>query len=542
MSDPTPPHWTTELTAGRGTAVLGANAILLVDAAPSHPLVQQVSGAILSAGDPSLDLEAALAGAPEELPGFALLVRRADGWHAFLRGSVHAAVRHADGAVATHRAGNRSGWTVVSLAAPEVVTFSGPLETGDPAPRLAIGVAPAAAVTIVIPEALAGPPEELPATVEEPVADDPIPDPSAAIATVHASAAVPPSEPPAEPVSRPERAEGGGQATPAGPSAAGVPDLDFEHLFEETTFRPAPAPPEPVALTEPATTAEVHESADRPADGFDGTDPITQIFDGDAESDPPAPTGAAQPSSGGLIDWVPGATPRGQATPPATELPPPPQRPVATGAPSHTHLPPPPAFAAPPPPSPTPPSSPSSADDTALEDATITLEALRSARESAGASPTGQQVTAVTCPAGHPNPTHNDQCRACGQAIVDRTPRTIPRPSLGRLRFADGTTTELDRHLLIGRNPATDLKVSGEDTGRVRLADPDNVLSRTHVAIQLDGWQVQVIDRDSMNHTYVEIPGRPPFQIRPGEPYPVPPGSTIRLGDEIGFVFEAEAT
>jgi hypothetical protein len=72
----------------------------------------------------------------------------------------------------------------------------------------------------------------------------------------------------------------------------------------------------------------------------------------------------------------------------------------------------------------------------------------------------------------------------------------------------------------------------------VRLPDPDTVLSRTHVEIRLVDWQVQVVDRDSMNHTYVTLPGQGPTQLRPTEPFPIPVGTVVSLGDAVRLTYE----
>lgn len=534
--DTTP--WDVELEPGTGTVVIGERVLLLVDAPPSHPLVAAAAPALLGGGDPTKVLDAVPAADRSEMPGFALVGRDPSGWFLVLRGAVHAEVTQRDGAVTTHRAGARSDWVRLALADPDQIVLAGLPGSGDARPNITVGVAHASGATLRLVAADRPPPAAPIAPTAESAATHEVEGPPA-----------PEPEPASEAPAAQTRAE---HPTPAAQDQA-QPNLDFEHLFEETTFRPPPPPPEqsraePVSKSEPVAKSEPN--------AFDGADPTTRIFDSvsfavQAEPPPPPPS-----AGGGLIDWVPGAPrrPSGEpadppsattGTPAPPDLPPPPApvlRPDLPPAPAPAPMRPPPPQVATPPAAPATPGPAPDVDDTALEDATITLAALRAARSGGRPDPAGPMVSAVNCPRGHPNPTHNDRCRACGGAIVDRVPLMIARPSLGRLRFADGSTAELDRHLLIGRNPSTDLQVNGEATGVVRLADPDSVLSRTHVAIQLDGWQVQVIDRDSMNHTYVEIPGRPPFQIRPGEPYPVPPGSTIRLGDEIGFVFEADVS
>ncbi|MGN6696409.1 MAG: FHA domain-containing protein, partial [Aquihabitans sp.] len=413
----------------------------------------------------------------------------------------------------THRPGRGGAWHEIPLREAVQVRIDLAEATEGPSVTLPVGLAPASSMVVARSASAA-------------LAEVSVPRSSSASDRAEGSTSAP--------APAPEPSAGTAPADDPAPAASadGGADLDFRHLFEETTFRP----PEPASAPEPAPPV------------VDATDPTTQIFDTtsavpvvDDRPPPPSPLPTASPtpsatqpappdppapSGGGLIDWVPGMSAPAGAPAPA---------PSTSGT---SALPPPPTNA----PAPAPATEAGvGGDDTALEDATITLAALRAARSASSTPAAGPMVAAVVCPSGHANPTHSDRCRSCGSGIVDRTPRTIPRPSLGRLRFADGRTAELDRHLLIGRSPATDVLVNNEPTGTVKLPDPESVLSRTHVAIQLDGWQVQVIDRDSMNHTYVEIPGRPPFQIRPGEPYPLPPGSTVRLGDDVGFVFEADA-
>ena len=165
----------------------------------------------------------------------------------------------------------------------------------------------------------------------------------------------------------------------------------------------------------------------------------------------------------------------------------------------------------------------------------MSVAAVRAARAEAAIP----RVQAVLCPAGHPNPTHADGCRTCGQLVTDRSVHVVPRPSLGRLIFEDGAQVELDRHIVLGRRPAEDPMVAGEPHELVTVADPDDVVSRTHLVLRIEGWQLHAVDRDSTNNTFVVVPGQPPFQLRPGDPYPVPPGSTLRLGDEVACTFDA---
>jgi len=181
--------------------------------------------------------------------------------------------------------------------------------------------------------------------------------------------------------------------------------------------------------------------------------------------------------------------------------------------------------------------APSSHDDD-LEDITVSLAARRAARARAMADQV-PRVQAVLCASGHANPIHSDRCRTCGDTISDRTVHEVARPSLGFLSFDDGTVIEVDRHLVIGRRPSPDPLIGDEPHQLVAVADPDGVVSRTHLVLRLDGWFVSAIDRDSTNLTFVEIPGQPAVQLRPNDEFPLPPGTVVRLGDEVCFTYQS---
>jgi hypothetical protein len=187
------------------------------------------------------------------------------------------------------------------------------------------------------------------------------------------------------------------------------------------------------------------------------------------------------------------------------------------------------------------PDSPSPAPPDA--DATISdaqLRALLGARRGATASPTGPMVPAVSCGSGHPNPPEAQTCRSCGRAIIERQITQMPRPVLGRLRFDTGQIVDLDRPVVVGRKPPEDEQVNGETARPVVVPDPDQALSRVHAEVRLEGWQVLVVDRRSVNSTYVALPGKPPVQLRPNEPFLLVPGSNVMLGDVVSFTFEIE--
>ncbi|HIZ96987.1 MAG TPA: FHA domain-containing protein, partial [Candidatus Janibacter merdipullorum] len=161
------------------------------------------------------------------------------------------------------------------------------------------------------------------------------------------------------------------------------------------------------------------------------------------------------------------------------------------------------------------------------------------AREDTGELPSGPMVLAVRCASGHHNAPHATRCRVCGQELPTQQPEQTPRPALGLLRLSTGDIVTLDRGVLIGRAPRASAEASGARAPHlVRIASPDNEISRNHVEIVLDGWHVLVRDLGSTNGTTVALPGSSPVRVRPGDQQTIEPGTTITLADQVSMVFE----
>lgn len=151
----------------------------------------------------------------------------------------------------------------------------------------------------------------------------------------------------------------------------------------------------------------------------------------------------------------------------------------------------------------------------------------------------GPTVPALICPAGHLNPPSEAVCRRCG-ATLPVDPVLVPRPVLGVLRLSLGDVITLDRDVVMGRSPRTDLGgADGEERPHiVKLPSTDGDISRTHLRVTLDGWHVLVTDLNSTNGTLVTLPGRDPEQLRPGEPVPIRPGTVVALAEGLDFRYE----
>ncbi len=75
----------------------------------------------------------------------------------------------------------------------------------------------------------------------------------------------------------------------------------------------------------------------------------------------------------------------------------------------------------------------------------------------------------------------------------------------------------------------------------IQLESPDKDISRTHLEVRVEGWQVFAVDQNSANGTVVFLPGRSEQRLRPDEPFLLTVGARVRLADEVEFTMEALA-
>ena len=98
-----------------------------------------------------------------------------------------------------------------------------------------------------------------------------------------------------------------------------------------------------------------------------------------------------------------------------------------------------------------------------------------------------------------------------------------------RIRLDDGRDFELDRSVLIGRNPAAH---SGEQVAQMlAIQDPGRSISKTHLHLLSDRDGIWVTDRNSTNGSAVTTPDGIRTPLQAGQPAYVRPGSTVHFGD-----------
>lgn len=123
--------------------------------------------------------------------------------------------------------------------------------------------------------------------------------------------------------------------------------------------------------------------------------------------------------------------------------------------------------------------------------------------------------------------------------------RTQVRPGAGgpppvavlRIRLDDGRDFQLDRSVLLGRNPVGQ---AGEQHAQLlAVEDPGRSISKTHLHLLTDGAGVWVTDRNSTNGSAVTAPNGVRTPLAPGVPTFVTPGSSVHFGDRTFYLGQA---
>lgn len=110
------------------------------------------------------------------------------------------------------------------------------------------------------------------------------------------------------------------------------------------------------------------------------------------------------------------------------------------------------------------------------------------------------------------------------------------RPLLGRLRGPGLPDVAVVGPMVLGRWPSW--AGSGEQPKLIPLPDPDRSISRSHLAVQVSGWEVSVIDLDTENGTIVHLPTGESRELIPNVPVVIPPRTTVTLSGSVSLMYE----
>lgn len=129
--------------------------------------------------------------------------------------------------------------------------------------------------------------------------------------------------------------------------------------------------------------------------------------------------------------------------------------------------------------------------------------------------------------------------------VDDDVERTQVRPGSSgpaqvavlRVRLDDGRDFQLDRSVLVGRNPVGQ---AGEQHAQLlAVDDPGRSISKTHLHLLTDGAGIWVTDRHSTNGSAVTTPDGLRTPLVPGVPTFVNSGSSVHFGDRTFYLGQA---
>lgn len=170
--------------------------------------------------------------------------------------------------------------------------------------------------------------------------------------------------------------------------------------------------------------------------------------------------------------------------------------------------------------------------------AEVLLADVRLARTSEGR---GSLVDAKVCVNGHANAPTAARCAVCAELLTPGAGTTVhvPRPSLGRLLLDDGEVVHLDHELLVGRRP--DVDADAARAGLRRVTTLGEKVSRSHLEVRFQGWDILVADLGSTNGTFV-VPhaGGQVVALEPGRPQLIDPGAVVYFGSRSFSVLDRE--
>jgi hypothetical protein len=154
------------------------------------------------------------------------------------------------------------------------------------------------------------------------------------------------------------------------------------------------------------------------------------------------------------------------------------------------------------------------------------------------AAPAGETVQAVWCPQGHLTRSTSPLCRVCRAQVAPQHPQRVPRPTLGGLCLPTGEVVPLDRGVVLGRRPQPMSTSPADWPHLVTLPSEHTFVSRMHLHLTLEGWDVVARDLGSRGGTTLKVPGSEPVRMLPEHPYVLEPGHALDLADTYEVRFE----
>nr|WP_246298154.1 FHA domain-containing protein [Leifsonia soli] len=121
----------------------------------------------------------------------------------------------------------------------------------------------------------------------------------------------------------------------------------------------------------------------------------------------------------------------------------------------------------------------------------------------------------------------------------DQEPAREPAPQRFAVLLSDGRREPLSAPVVVGRAPSVSAVPSLRGARPVTLTTAEDDISRSHVAVAVEGDSVVVTDLHSRNGTMIVLPGKTPQKLRSGEPTTVVLGTVIDLGSGATLTVES---
>ncbi|MFF9562839.1 FHA domain-containing protein [Leifsonia sp. NPDC014704] len=122
---------------------------------------------------------------------------------------------------------------------------------------------------------------------------------------------------------------------------------------------------------------------------------------------------------------------------------------------------------------------------------------------------------------------------------TEREPAREPAPQTFAVLLSDGRREPLSAPVVVGRAPSVSAVPALRGARPVTLTTAEDDISRSHVAVAVEGDSVVVTDLHSRNGTMIVLPGKTPQKLRSGEPTTVVLGTVIDLGSGATLTVEA---
>ena len=139
-------------------------------------------------------------------------------------------------------------------------------------------------------------------------------------------------------------------------------------------------------------------------------------------------------------------------------------------------------------------------------------------------------VLAVSCPTGHLTPADSQVCRVCHRPVAPQEPRRVPRPRSAGCGCPPGRSCRSTAASCWAASPAP-LEGSTDWPHLVHLPSDHTFVSRMHLHIELDGWNVLARDLDSPGWHDAHHARSRTEHMRAGEAYVLEPGCSLDLAE-----------